>query len=61
MCAREDKADQAFSSSGKSAAKGLKASIALVVMFMMITSVAVATPENEVRGGERQGRQVGEV
>ena len=49
MYGREDKADRAFSSSGKSAAKGLKAPIALIVIFMMITSVAVATPENEVR------------
>ena len=29
--------------------EGLKGIIALIVMFMMITSVAVATPENEVR------------
>ena len=49
MYAREDKANQAFSSRGKSAAKGLQASIALIVMFMIVASVAVATAENEVR------------
>jgi hypothetical protein len=48
MCRQAEMADQAVRCSPHPA-KGIKASVALVVMSVMITSAAAATPEDEVR------------